>query len=63
MTDLTRQEQENGARVIRRWPKDEVLSVVAMSPREREIMVLAAGLLNLAPGRPVSQPEQIIELP
>lgn len=63
MTDLTREEQENGARVIRRWPKDEILSVVAMSPREREIVVLAASLLDLAPGQPVSRPEGIIELP
>lgn len=61
MTDLTRQEQENGARTIRRWPKDEIMSVVAMSPRERDLVVLAAGLLDLAPGEPTD--EKPIELP
>lgn len=61
MTDLTRAEQENGARVIRRWPKDEILSVVAMTPRERDMVVLSAGLLDLAPGRPTDKDP--IELP
>jgi hypothetical protein len=49
VTDLTRKEQEDGAAVIRRWPKHDIQTVVKLPARERDIIVLAAGLLDLRP--------------
>ena len=49
MTDLTREEQETGAAVIRGWPAPYRRAVVALPARERDIVVLAAGLLGLVP--------------
>lgn len=49
MTDLTRAEQEAGAAVIRTWPAPERRAVVSLPARERDLVVLAAGLLQLTP--------------
>jgi hypothetical protein len=49
MTDLTREEQETGAAVIRGWSAADRRAVVALPARERDIVVLAAGLLGLVP--------------
>jgi len=49
MTDLTRAEQEAGAAVIRTWPAVDRRTVVSLPARERDIVVLAAGLLDLRP--------------
>jgi hypothetical protein len=54
MTDLTRAEQEAGAAVIRTWAPPARRAVVALPARERDIVVLAAGLFKM---RPVEDPD------
>lgn len=58
----TRTEQETGAAVIRKWHRDEIMFVVNLPRRERELIVLAAALMNLAPGTP-TDPKHTLELP
>jgi hypothetical protein len=53
MSELTRSEQEKGAKVIRRWHKDDIEFVVALPARERNLIVLAAALLDISPGQPL----------
>lgn len=58
---LTPEEREAGERVIRRWPKRDILDAAKLSPREQALLVLAAGLLDLAPGSPTDRDP--IEIP
>lgn len=48
MTDLTRQEQQDGATVIRAWPADERRFVISLPKRERDLVVLCAALFRTA---------------
>ena len=59
MTELTRAEQEAGAAKIRQWPTDARRAVLALPPRERDIIVLAAALLDTRPGFPSNTAELI----
>lgn len=58
----TRAEQEQGAATIRNWHRHEIMFVVNLPRPERELIVLAAALLNLAPGTP-TDPDHILEIP
>jgi hypothetical protein len=49
MTQLTRAEQEAGAAVIRTWTPATRRAVVALPARERDIVVLAAGVFKMKP--------------
>lgn len=51
---MTRAEQEAGIAVVRKWPRDEVLSVARLPTVERDLILLAAALLDIAPGAPVT---------
>jgi hypothetical protein len=62
MTELTRAEQEAGIARVRRWAPRAVEEVRALPPRERDLVILAAGLLDLEPGVPTMAPVDIIEV-
>lgn len=62
MINWTKTEQEQGAATIRNWPRDEIMFVVNLPRTERELIVLAAALLNLAPGTP-TDPDRTLEIP
>lgn len=52
---LTPEEREAGERVIRRWHRNEILACARLPAREQALLVLAAGLLDLAPGSPLER--------
>jgi hypothetical protein len=61
VVDLTQRELDEGRETIRRWPDHHVRELVTLPKDERALIVLAAGLLNLAPGAPTDR--DILELP
>jgi hypothetical protein len=62
VTELTRTEQETAAARIRQWPADDRRALLALPPRERDIVVLATVLLDARPGFS-SNVAKIIEVP
>jgi hypothetical protein len=60
---VTPEELDRGRAVIRRWPHEERVSVTRMFEREARLIVLAAALLDIAPGTPPGKdPELLIDL-
>lgn len=58
---LTPEEREAGEQVIRRWPQQHIRDAARLPAREQALIVLAAGLLDLAPGSPTDRDP--IEIP
>lgn len=61
VVDLTQRELDEGREQIRQWPQRHISGLVNLPKDERALIVLAAGLLNLAPGSPVER--DVLELP
>ena len=58
---MTRADQYAAAAVIHGWPKHERLAVAQLPAKERDLIMLAAALLDVAPGMPETR--DVIELP
>ena len=61
MIDLSQRELDEGREQIRQWPQRHISELVNLPKDERALIVLAAGLLNLAPGVPTER--DVLEVP
>lgn len=51
---MTRSEQLAGIDTIRKWPHEDRAALVKLPTAERNLVILAAALLDIAPGEPVT---------
>lgn len=61
MSELTKQEQLDGIARAKRWGPSAVGEILPLPHRERELVLLAAGLLDMEPGTP-DHPRDCIDI-